>query len=307
MPQWSPGRRVELSSNLTSLNKPERVQELEKRKLGRTNFDASIIGLGGEGLLTSQGKDKETYILINKALDLGINFFESARSYDCSEEYYGKAIRERRKDIFLTSKSKNRTKEGALTDLQETLKNMKTDYLDLWQMHDVSDKKELEAIFAPGGAIEACVEAKQKGYVRFIGIGGHDDPYVIKEGIERFDFDTMHVPVNPAEASCKSFLEDTIPLAVEKNIGVIGMKIYVRGFTSKLTFYTSMEAFFRYALSQPIATAVIGCDTMEQLEQNVYFARSFKAMDWEDQDGFVDAILPYALMYYKSQYYDKDG
>lgn len=276
---------------------------MEKRKLGRTNFDASIIGLGGEGLLRGQGKEKETYVLINKALDLGINFCESASSYDRSEEYYGKALRERRKDIFLTSKSRSRTKEGALADLQETLKNMKTDHLDLWQIHDVSDEEAMEAIFAPGGAMEAFVEAKQKGYVRFIGIGGRNDPHVIKECLERFDFDTMQVPVNPAEASCSSFLEDTISLAAEKDIGVIGMKIYVRGFTSKLTFYTSMEAFFRYALSQPIATAVIGCDTLEQLEQNVYFARSFRVMDWEEQDGFVDAIAPYAIIHYKSQYY----
>ncbi|MBP1749167.1 MAG: putative oxidoreductase of aldo/keto reductase family [Deltaproteobacteria bacterium] len=303
MPRWSPVRRVELFLSLTLLNRSGKVQELEKRKLGRTNFDASIIGLGGEGLLRSPGKDKETYALINKALDLGINFFESARSYDCSEEYYGNALRERRRDVFLTSKSKSRRKEGALADLQETLKNMKTDYLDLWQVHDVVDRQAMDAVFAPGGAIEAFIEAKEKGYTRFIGIGGHGDPHIIKECLEHFDFDTMHVPVNPAEASCKSFLEDTMPLASEKNVGVIGMKIYVRGFTSKLTFYTSMEAFFRYALSQPIATAVISCDTMEQLEQNVYFARSFKAMDWEDQDGFVEAIAPYALMYYKSQYY----
>ena len=276
---------------------------MEKRKLGRTNFDASIIGLGGEGLLRSQGKDREVYTLINKALDLGINFFDSARSYDCSEEYYGKALRERRKDVFLTSKSKERTKKGALNDLEETLRNMKTDHLDLWQVHGVGNAQAMEAVFAPGGAIEAFIEAKQKGYTRFIGIGGHDDPRVIRECLDRFDFDTIHVPVNPAEASYKSFLEDTMPIAAEKNVGVIGMKIYVRGFTSKLTFYTSMEAFFRYALSQPIATAVIGCDTMEQLEQNVYFARSFRTMDWEEQDGFVEAIAPFARRYYKSPSY----
>ncbi len=258
------------------------------------------MGLGGEGLLRAPGKDREAYALINKALDLGINFFESARSYDRSEEYYGQALRERRKDIFLASKSKSRTKVGAQADLEETLRNMRTDHLDLWLVHDVSDKAAMEAIFAPRGAIEAFVEAKEKGYVRYIGIGGHDDPHVIRECLERFDFDTMHVPVNPAEASRKSFLEDTLPLAIERDIGVIGMKIYVRGFTSKLTFYTSMEAFFRYALSQPVATAVIGCDTMEQLEQNVYFARSFKALDWEEQDGFVDAIAPWAAEYYKS-------
>ncbi len=276
---------------------------MEKRRLGRTKFDASIVGLGGEGLLRSQGKDKEAYTLINKALDLGINFVESARSYDCSEEYFGKALRERRKDVFLASKSSSRTKKGALADLEETLRNLKTEYIDLWQVHDVGDRKAMEAVFAPGGAIEAFAEAKQKGYVRFVGIGGRDDPHAIRECLERFDFDTMHVPVNPAEASCKSFLEDTMPIALAKDVGVIGMKIYVRGFTSKLAFYTSMEAFFRYALSQPVATAVIGCDTMEQLEQNVYFARSFKAMDWEEQDGFVEAIAPYALMYYKSEFY----
>jgi aryl-alcohol dehydrogenase-like predicted oxidoreductase len=273
---------------------------LEKRKLGRTNFDASIIGLGGEGLLRDQGKDREAYLLINKALDLGINFFESARSYDTSDEYYGKALRERRKDIFLTSKSKERTRTGALKDLEETLRDLKTDHLDLWQLHDVSDKNTMDAIFAPGGAIEAFIEAKEKGYTRFIGIGGHGDLRVLSECLDRFDFDTIHLPVNPAEASCKSHLEDIMSLATGKGVGIIGMKIYVRGFTSKLTFYTSMEAFFRYALSQPVATAVIGCDTMEHLEQNVYFARSFRTMDWEEQDGFVDAIAPFAQQYYKN-------
>ncbi len=273
---------------------------MEKRKLGRTNFDATIIGLGGEGLLRSQGKDREAYQLINKALDLGINFFESARSYDGSEEYYGKALRERRKDVFLTSKSKERTKQGALKDLEATLQELKTDHLDLWQIHDVGDKNAMNAVFAPGGAIEAFIEAKEKGYTRFVGIGGHGDLRVISECLDRFDFDTIHIPVNPAEASGKNHLEDIVTMAAGRDVGIIGMKIYVRGFTSKLTFYTSMEAFFRYALSQRITTAVIGCDTMEQLEQNVYFARSFRTMDWEEQDGFVEAIAPFAQQYYKN-------
>jgi len=276
---------------------------VEKRKVGRTGFEATIMGLGGEGILRSHGKDKETYTLINRALDLGINYFESARAYDGSEEYYGKALRERRKDVFLTSKSHARTKEGALDHLHETLRNMKTDHLDLWQVHDVRTPQDVDAIFATGGAIDAFIEAREKGLTRFIGVTGHQSPAVIKECLMRFDFDTMLVPVNPAEASYNSFLEETMPLAAQKDVGVIGMKIYVRGFTSKLTFYTSMEAFFRYALSQQIATAVIGCDNLEQLEQNVYFARSFKAMDWEEQDGFVDAVAPYAreLLYYKEE------
>jgi len=261
------------------------------------------MGLGGEGLLRSHGRDREAYTLVNKALDLGVNYFESARAYDGSEEYYGKALRERRKDIFLAGKSHARTKQGALGHLHETLRNLKTDHLDLWQIHDVRTIEDVEAIFAVGGAIDAFAEAKQKGLVRFIGVTGHQSPSVITECLRRFDFDTVLVPVNPAEASQRGFLEEILPLANERKVGIIGMKIYIRGFTSKLTFYTSMEAFFRYALSQSVATAIIGCDDLEQLEQNVYFARSFKPMDWEEQDGFVDAVAPHArdLLYYREQ------
>lgn len=274
---------------------------MEKRRLGKTGFDTTIMGLGGEGILRSSGLDKQAYKLINKALDLGINYFESARAYEGSEEYYGKALRERRKDIFLAGKSHARTKEGALDHLHETLRNMKTDHLDLWQIHDVRNDKEIEEIFSPGGALDAFIEAREKGLTRFIGITGHQDPLVIRQCLLRFDFDTVLMPVNPAEPSYKSFLEEVMPLAIEKGMGVMGMKIYLHGFVSKLSFYTSMESFFRYALSQSIATAVIGCDNLEQLEENVYFVRSFKPMDWEEQDGFVEAIAPFAreLMYYK--------
>ena len=111
--------------------------EIQKRKLGKTGVDVTLMGLGGEGVLRTFGHDDEAYALINRALDLGINYFESARAYSGSESYYGKALRERRKEIFLTSKSHAQDKKGALEHLQETLKNMKTDHLDLWQVHDV--------------------------------------------------------------------------------------------------------------------------------------------------------------------------
>jgi aryl-alcohol dehydrogenase-like predicted oxidoreductase len=111
--------------------------DIQKRKLGKTGADVTLIGLGGEGVLRTFGNDDEAYALINTALDLGVNYFESARAYSGSESYYGKALRERRKEIFLTSKSHARDRKGALEHLQETLKNMKTGHLDLWQVHDV--------------------------------------------------------------------------------------------------------------------------------------------------------------------------
>jgi len=274
---------------------------LPTRILGRTGHQVTILGLGGEGVLRTFGRDKEAYALINQALDLGITYCESARVYSGSEAYYGKALGERRKDIFLTSKSHSRSKKGALTHLHETLTNMRTDHLDLWQVHDVREREDIAEIFGPGGAIEAFVEAKQQGKTRFIGVTGHHDPSIIKKCIELFDFDTVLMPVNPAEQQYKSFIDVVMPLARTKNMGIIGMKVYFRGFASRLPWYTSMMTFLRFALSQPVTNVVIGCDDVAQLEQNVEFANSFEPMTVEEQKKLIHDVSPLArqLMYYK--------
>jgi len=274
---------------------------IPKRVFGRTGREVTILGLGGEGVLRSFGRDREAYALINRALDLGISYCESARAYSGSESYYGKALKERRRDIFLTSKSHARDRKGALAHLHETLANMQTDHLDLWQVHDVREEEELAEIFGPRGAIEAFSEAKQLGKTRFIGVTGHHDPSILRTCIERFDFDTVLMPVNPAEPAYKSFLDEVLPLARERNMGIIGMKVYFRGFASKLPGYTSMEPFFRFALSQPVTNIVIGCDNVAQLEENVRFAESFEPMTEEEQKKLARAVEAFSrqLMYYK--------
>jgi aryl-alcohol dehydrogenase-like predicted oxidoreductase len=275
--------------------------DLPTRKLGRTGIDVTILGLGGEGVLRTFGHEKEAYALINRAVDLGIKYLESARAYSGSESYYGQALSERRKEIFLTSKSHSRSKKGALTHLHETLKNMKTDHLDLWQIHDVRTSEDVQAIFAPNGAIEAFVEAKDKGMTRFIGVTGHYDPSITRRCIETFDFDTVLVPVNPAEQICKSFIDEILPLANERQMGIIGMKVYFRGLAKRISGFKGMEPFFRFALSQPITTAVIGCDDISQLEENVNLARSFKPMSDQEMRELEALVDPKArqLMYYK--------
>ncbi len=274
---------------------------IPKRRLGKTGIDVTILGLGGEGILRTTGYDREAYELINKAIDLGITYLESARAYSGSESYYGKALRERRKDIFLASKSHARDKKGAFQHLHETLKNMKTDHLDLWQVHDMRTKEDVDEIFAPKGALEAFQEAREKGLVRFVGVTGHHDPDIILRCIERFQFDTVLMPVNPAEPGYKSFIAEVIPVAKEKGMGIIGMKVYFRGLAARLPGVTSLEPFYRYALSQQITTAVIGCDDIKQLNENVGFAASFKAMSGGEQKELVDSVSPHArqLMYYK--------
>ena len=163
------------------------------------------MGLGGEGLLRAFGRDQEAYELVNKAIDLGVNYFESARAYDGSESYYGRSLRDRRDQIFLTSKSHARDKGGALAHLTQTLGNMKVDYLDLWQIHDVRTEAEIGEIFGHGGALKAFIQAKNQGLAWFIGITGHHDPAIMKKCLELFDFDTVLLPVNPGEPSYKSF------------------------------------------------------------------------------------------------------
>jgi aryl-alcohol dehydrogenase-like predicted oxidoreductase len=279
----------------------EPVMEIPKRKLGKTGAEVTVLGLGGEGVLRTFGYDQAAYELINRAIDLGINYCESARAYSGSEAYYGLALRERRREVFLTSKSHARDKKGALDHLRQTLANMKTDHLDLWQVHDVRSTKDVAEIFGPHGAIEAFVEAKEKGLTRFIGVTGHEDPAILRRCLEMFDFDTVLLPVNPAEPSNRSFLEGVVPVAIEKGMGIIGMKVYSRGFVSKMPGYVSMEPFFRFALSQPITNVVIGCDSVDQLEENVGFARAFSPMSKEDMGTLIAEVAPYAksLMYYK--------
>jgi aryl-alcohol dehydrogenase-like predicted oxidoreductase len=262
--------------------------------LGRTGQKVTLLGLGGEGVLRTFGQDKAAAALINRALDLGITYCESARAYSGSEVYYGKALAERRKGIFLTSKSHDRTKKGALSHLHETLRNMRTDHLDLWQVHDVREEGDIEEIFGPRGAIEAFAHAKEQGKTRFIGVTGHHDPSRIRKCIEQFDFDTVLMPINPAEQQYRSFIEDVLPLAQEKDMGIIGMKVYVRGLASRLPSYASMEPFLRFALSQPVSCVVIGCDTVSQLEQNVAFAESFEPMTPQGSRRSSAMLLPCA-------------
>jgi aryl-alcohol dehydrogenase-like predicted oxidoreductase len=282
-------------------NEEEEWVMIPKRKLGRTDMEVTIMGLGGEGVLRTYDHEDQAYHLINRAIDLGINYFESARAYSGSEAYYGLALKERRKEIYLTSKSHGRDKESAMDHLQQTLKNMKTDYLDLWQVHDVRTEADIRAIFDPGGAIEAFTEAREKGLVRYVGVTGHHNPLVIRRCIELYEFDTVLLPVNPAEPFYRSFIEHVIPAAADKGMGIVAMKIYFRGLVSRMPEFSGMGPFFRFALSHPVSTAVIGCDTIEQLEENVYFASTFTPMPEDEMTGMMEFIHPHVrqLMYYK--------
>lgn len=274
---------------------------LPKRPLGKTGEEISILGLGGEGILRTHDEEEKAVPLIRRALDLGITYFESARAYANSESYYGMALQERRRDIFLTSKSHERTGDGALKHLEVTLKNMKTDFLDLWMIHDVRSPKDVEQIFAPRGAIKAFEAAKRNKVARFIGISGHRNPTILSRAIDLFPFDVVLMPVNPAEPHYWSFLEAVLPKAVDKGMGILGMKTLSRGVCARIFGDESIETFLRFALTQSISAAVVGCETIDQLEINVRIARSFQPMDQLEQNVLISRVKSYSreMMYYK--------
>ncbi len=274
---------------------------LPKRVLGKTGQEISILGLGGEGLLRTYGRGKEASFLIHRAIDLGITYFESARAYSGSESYYRMALGERRREIFLASKSHERTMDGALGHLETTLKNMNTDFLDLWMVHDVRTIKDIDKIFGPQGAIKAFESARRNKLIKWIGISGHRNPTILSRAINLFPFDTVLIPVNPAEPHYWSFLNEVLPKAQAKGMGILGMKTFSRGVSIKIFGPDSSENFLRFALTQPVSSMVVGCDAIEQLEMNVKVARSFQPMPKREQDILLDKARPYAreLMYYK--------
>lgn len=272
------------------------------RPLGRTGYSATILGLGGEGVLRTYGREQEAQAVIETALAEGINYFETARAYSGSESYLGPNLKGHRDKIFLTSKSHGRSFKEAMAHLTITLKNLETDYLDLWQVHDIRSMDEAEALGAPGGALEAFQHARDRGWVRFIGITGHHDPAVLRRALELYEFDTILLPVNPAEPAHASFL----PLAKEakdKGLGVVAMKTLCRGQLPQLAENPDaiVGELLAYAWSHPVSLAVVGADSPAQVRQLATAAQKFIPMTPEEQQALEDAVDPIAkqLMYYK--------
>ncbi|MHC4131153.1 MAG: aldo/keto reductase [Planctomycetota bacterium] len=250
------------------------------RLLGNTGEKVSILGLGGNDA-ASIDDDKECIDFIRKAIDMGINFMDNAWEYrgGRAEEIMGKALRDGyRKKVFLMTKHHGRDKKTALQHLDDSLRKLQTDVIDLWQFHELVYPKDPEMIFTMGG-IEAAEEAKKAGKVRFIGFTGHKDPAIFKDMLDRdYDWDAAQMPINVFDAHFKSFVNEIVPILKERKIGVIGMKSLCCRLLMQANVCSVSEG-INYALSQPVDTLVSGMRNNEQLEMNVGLARSFKPMD----------------------------
>ena len=244
------------------------------RALGTTGVEVSSFGLGGEGVLRTWAREAEAVELIWRALELGVTYFDCAHDYAASEDYHG-AVWGRhprlRDNVLLCSKTTERTKLGARRDLEVTLRRMKVDHLDVWQVQDVCTPEEWDLISGPGGALEAFVQAHQAGLARFIGITGYTNPGILERAINEFEFHTLLIPINPAEAKLGGFTDRLLPAAVERGIGVIGTKVMGGGMLPKMGLPTG--SLVRFALAQPISVCIVDCENVAELEANLAAAQ----------------------------------
>lgn len=272
-----------------------------RRPLGRTGWQATLFGLGGEGVLRTDGRMREAVAVIHRALDLGVNYFDTAPAYASSMDYYGAALGDRRRDVFLASKTHERSRDGSLLLLEQSLRRLHTDHLDLWQLHDLRTQDQLDLIFAKGGAIEALVQARQEKRVRFLGLTGHHDPAILLEAMRRFDFDTVLIALNAADVHRSSFIQTVLPEAARRGVGVIAMKACGGGRllgTGRLL----VDEALGYVLSLPgVCHAIVGCKNPSEVADNVRIARDFVPLDDTQMRDLEKRTHPHAdsFTYYK--------
>ncbi|MGK7942711.1 MAG: aldo/keto reductase [Crocosphaera sp.] len=259
------------------------LEPLPQRTLGKTGVSVPILGLGGAGQtpLSKYGQEKEAIAIVEAAFNLGIRYFDTAASYGPSEDYLGKVLPFYRPQVFMATKTDKRDYDGAWRELEQSLKRLKTDYVDVWQLHHVSFEEDLERIFARNGAAKAIEEAKAQKLIRFSGITGHHEPDVIANALQRYPFDMTLVSLNAADVHHpRPFSKTVLPVAQKKNVGVIAMKVPAYGKLLKPGALSSMEQAMGYVLSLGgVHSCIIAAETVEQLQGNVEVASRFQPLN----------------------------
>lgn len=279
------------------------AETIPLRNFGSGDRRVTAIGLGGEGILRTSGRIPHARKVIRAALDLGITYFDSAPAYQESEVYLGSVWQENpavRLKVFQASKSARRDREGALADLDNTLKRLHTDYLDLWQIHDIRTKQDFERISGPNGALEAFVAARKAGKVLNIGVTGHHDPRILSRAVSEWPVNSVMLPVNPVESILGGFLTTTLKEAQRKKIAVIGMKILGASHYILPKYDITAGDLIRYALSFPLTVGIVGCSAPDEVRTLVK-AGSSKPLLQSEMDYITGVFKPYSrrLAFYR--------
>jgi aryl-alcohol dehydrogenase-like predicted oxidoreductase len=283
---------------------PRTQTSMPTRNLGKTGYKVGVFSLGGQAALERANNFDIAVPIIDRALDLGVNYIDTSSIYGgparWSEQYVGQVMKRRRNEAFLATKTKERTRDGSMRMIEKSLQLLNTDHVDLWQLHDIGTATDVNEVFAKGGAMEALIDMHEQKVVRFLGITGHYRPDALMDCIHRYPFDCILMAINAADPHHYSFADGLLPLAVEKQMGIIGMKVPARGRLlaswtpppleqqkhswEGMVIATSpgplkMREAVYYTLSQPVSTIIIGCDSIAQLEENVQLARDFTPLN----------------------------
>jgi aryl-alcohol dehydrogenase-like predicted oxidoreductase len=274
------------------------ADRIPRRPLGKTGAQVSIIGLGGYHLGTVQSRELAVR-LVQEAVEAGVTFFDNAWEYNDhrSEEWMGLGLQGRRDKVFLMSKvcTHGRDKNVAMQQLEESLRRLGTDHLDLWQIHEVIYENDPDLHFAKGGVVEALDEAKKLGKVRFVGFTGHKSPAIhLKMLSHDYPFDTVQMPLNSFDATYRSFEQQVLPELQRRGIAALGMKSLGGDGQPVLYGVVRAEEALRYAMSLPVATTICGIDSLDVLAQNVGIARGFKPMSPQEMQALRDRCRPSA-------------
>jgi aryl-alcohol dehydrogenase-like predicted oxidoreductase len=315
----APSALAETTKTMAALpSNPRTPAAMPTRNLGKTGYRVGIFSLGGQAAIEHKDNFDVAVPIIERALDLGVNYIDTSSIYGgperWSEQYVGKVMAHRRNEAFLATKTKERTRDGSMRMIEKSLQLLQTDHIDLWQLHDIGTMTDVNDCFAKGGAMEALVEMQQQKVVRNLGITGHYRPEALMECIGRHPFDTILMAMNAADPHHYSFNQELLPLAVERQMGIIGMKIPARG--RLLSTWTpptieqqkhswegmavqatgpgtiNMREAMYYTLSRPVSTVIIGCDSIAQLEENVQLAREFTPLSDNQADALVKRAEP---------------
>jgi aryl-alcohol dehydrogenase-like predicted oxidoreductase len=298
---------------------PRTLTAMPTRNLGKTGYKVGIFSLGGQAAIEHANNFDVAVPLINRALDLGVNYIDTSSIYGgpqrWSEQYLGQVMKTRRNEAFLATKTKERSYDGSMRMIEKSLQLLNTDHVDLWQLHDIGLPEDVDAVFAKGGAMEALVKMQDQKVVRFLGVTGHYRPEALIDTVNRHPFDTILMALSAADSHIHSFQEKLLPLVVEKQMGIIGMKVPARGRLLSSWTPPSLEAqhhswegsaiatrpgvmtmkdAMHFALTHPVSTIIIGCDNIQQLEENVQIARDFTPLSQTQMAALNTAAAPVA-------------
>lgn len=263
---------------------------MEARPFGKTGVELPILSLGCQRLVDEEGCSREQAVaIIEQALKRGVWYFDTAPAYSDgeSERRLGLVAARRRTDMWIATKVNETSRDGARRQLEGSLVRLQTDHVEEVRLHNVHSFDRLNAMTVRGGALDALMEARDEGLVRFIGISGHADPQVLLEAIRRFPFDTALCAVSVLDHFIYSFAEEFLPFALQKCMGIVGMKVF-----GNKALATEWRRALRYSLGLPVTTVIAGCSTSEQLNGDIDLAESYAPMTSLERLTFFKDILP---------------